>query len=58
MAEIDENKLSDIAGTLISLTAVLRAYCYCHSENCKEISKLVDFAEILDEKSNQLFDFM
>ena len=58
MIEIEENELSDIACTLTSLTAILNAYCLCHCENSKEISKLVEFAEILDSKANQLFDFM
>jgi len=58
MDESNETNISSLACTLISLTAVLRAYCYCHSENNKEISKLVEFVEILDTKTNQLFDYV
>lgn len=58
MNQENQTELSSLACTIISLTAVLRAYCYCHCENNKEISKLVEFSEILDVKTNQLFDFM
>lgn len=56
MNEIEKAELSSITCTLISLTAVLKAYCHC--ENSEEISKLVEFVEILDTKTNQLFDFV
>jgi len=58
MNEVDRKELSSLTCTLISLTAILKAYCYCHCENNEEISKLVEFTEILDTKTNQLFDFV
>lgn len=58
MDEMNEKGISDLADTLISLTAVLKGYCYYHYEHSKEISQLVEFAEILDSKTNQLFDFL
>lgn len=54
MDEEDEKKLSRLVGVLMSLSAVLRAYCYCH-QDIDEIALLTEFAEIMDEKTNQLF---
>ena len=58
MEKQDETDLSVLINTLTSLTAVLRGYCYYHCENSKEISKLLEFSEILDTKTNQLFNFV
>lgn len=58
MNEIDEEKLSKLTCTLTSLTAVLRGYCCYHCNDSKEIETLLEFVEILDTKTNQLFDVL
>jgi hypothetical protein len=58
MNDEEYEKLSTIARQLISMTFVLKSYCEYFEQNIPEFAKLSDFAVILDEVSNKLFDIL
>lgn len=55
---VDEEKLSDIACRLTSLTAVLCGYCQNFMEESKEICNIVEFTEIIDKTAKELFKLL
>lgn len=52
----DEQKLSELALQLNSLTSVLCGYCENYMESSKEINNLVEFAELLNKTAFELYD--
>lgn len=54
----DEQKLSELAVQLNSLTSVLCGYCENYMENSKEINNLVEFAELLNKTAFELYDLL
>jgi hypothetical protein len=58
MNDKEHGKLSELTRQLSSMTFVLNYYCKNFSEEIKEISKLVEFTEILDKKTLELYDLL
>lgn len=57
MDELKEEKLSEIARKLTSMTFVLCGYCEYY-ENVTELGNLIEFSEIMHKISRELFDLL
>jgi len=51
-------KLSDIACHLSGMTAILTAYCEHFDDKNKEVSNLVEFSQIMNKKTEEIFELL
>lgn len=58
MNDEEHKKLSILADKITSMTFVLKAYCENFEQNISELSKLYEFAEILNNTSNEIYDLL
>lgn len=58
MDEENMKKLSKITCKLIGMTAVLHGYCENYSDDIPELANLVEFSEILNNTSQEIFHLL